>query len=214
MGNWPPQMNLQRNLQRYEGFWKFPCRWSCRKGQDHAFPGETWNLQWQYWTVCWCHWKPGTQDGLYVQCGVAPGLVGRNYFDNGFRPNIALLELLVIVTVVETWAEKLTGKHIILQCNNSATVTFINRMKSDIPEVMDLLRLVSKTCLKFQIWLKAVHIPSNLNLNYNDISRDRLDQFFKWNPTAVQMKMPLPTSVWPPTWILTQMMTYLTLEKK
>ena len=87
-------------------------------------------------------------------------------FKDGFKPNITLLELLAIVAALETWAEELAGKHIILHSDNSVTVAFINKMKSDIPAAMDLLCLVSKTCLSFQIWLKAEHLAGSLNMNW------------------------------------------------
>ena len=129
-------------------------------------------------------------------------------FTAGFRPNIALLELLVIATAVETWAPQLSGKRIVLRTDNAATVAFINRMKADIPAAMDILRLVSKTCLKFQIWLRAVHIEGSRNIDCDQISRGRLDLFFRQNPTASRTKQPLPSSIWPPIWTQTQMMTY------
>ena len=70
-------------------------------------------------------------------------------YNGGFRPNIALLELLAIAAAVETWVPQLSGKRILLRIDNAATVAFINRMKADIPAAMDILRLVAKTCLKF-----------------------------------------------------------------
>ena len=100
-------------------------------------------------------------------------------FQDGFQPNIALLELLAIVAVVETWAPQLASQRIVLHTDNSATVAFINRMRADIPTAMDLLRLVSNTCLKFQIWLRVVHIKGSWNVDFDQISRDRLDLFFK-----------------------------------
>ena len=134
-------------------------------------------------------------------------------FTNGFHPNITLLELLAIMAMVETWVPELARKRIVLCTDNAATVAFINRMKADIPAAMDLLRLVSKTCLKFQIWLKAVHIEGLQNIDCDQISRGRLDLFFKWNLTAARTKTALPSSIWPPTWTQTQMTTYYTLVK-
>ena len=132
-------------------------------------------------------------------------------FRSDFKPNIALLELLAIVTAVETWAEELAGKHIILRSDNAATVTFINKMKSDIPAAMEFLHLVSKTCLSFQIWLKAEHLAGSLNVDCDHISRNQLDLYFVWNPTAPRQCFPLPASIWPPSWTQTQMTatTYL-----
>ena len=129
-------------------------------------------------------------------------------FSDDFRPNIALLELLAIVAAVETWAHHLSGKRIILRSDNAATVVFLNKMRVDIPAAMLLLRKVSKTCLKFQIWLRADHIRGKNNIDCDLISRDRLDLFFKQNPTVAREKITLPQSIWPPTWTKRQMMTY------
>ena len=129
-------------------------------------------------------------------------------FQGDFRPNIAILELLAIVAAVETWAPRLSGKRIVLRSDNTATVGFINSMKADIPACMDLLRLVSTTCLRFQIWLKAVHISGSLNIDSNLISRDKLAVYFKRNPAASRERIPLPATVWPPTWTREHMMTY------
>ena len=68
---------------------------------------------------------------------------------NSFRPNIALLEFLVIATVVEVWALQLARKYVVLRSDNAAIMAFINRMRADIPATMDLLRQVTKTCLQF-----------------------------------------------------------------
>ena len=78
-----------------------------------------------------------------------------NLFDNEYKPNIALLELLVIVIAVEMWAAELASKSIVLHLDYMATVMFINKMQADIPVAMELLRHIMKTCLHFQIYLKA-----------------------------------------------------------
>ena len=51
-----------------------------------------------------------------------------NLFQNGFRPNIALLELFAIDAAVEVWVPELAGKFMVLRSDNAVMVTFINRM--------------------------------------------------------------------------------------
>ena len=85
-------------------------------------------------------------------------------FDNGCKPNIALLELLAIIMAVELWAPLLTRKVITLRSSNMSTVVFINKMKADIPTTIILLCHVTLTCLQFQIHLQAVHIEGIKNL--------------------------------------------------
>ena len=79
-------------------------------------------------------------------------------FHNNYKPNIMLLELFAIVVAVETWAAELAGKSIVLRSDNMATFVFINKMCVDIPAAMQLLRHLTKTCLHFQIYVKAGHI--------------------------------------------------------
>ena len=88
-----------------------------------------------------------------------------NLFDNGYKPNIALLELLAIVIAIETWAADLASKSIVLCLDNMATVIFINKMWTDIPAAMELLRHLTKSCLHFQIYLKAKHIKGDFNVD-------------------------------------------------
>ena len=128
-----------------------------------------------------CHLGMGCTYGVQWRQGLWSET---DLFRDNFKPNIALLELLAIVSAVETWAAELARKHIILQSDNAATVAFINKMKSDIPAAMDLLCKISKTCLSFQIWLKAAHLAGILNVDCDHISRNRLDLFFKQNLTA------------------------------
>ena len=85
-------------------------------------------------------------------------------------PNIALLELYTIVIAVETWAPEIAGKSVVLRTDNTATVSFINCMRGDIPTVMILLSYLALTCLSFQILVKAVHIRGVNNINSNLIS--------------------------------------------
>ena len=75
---------------------------------------------------CWDDW----QQGFWSET---------NLFDNGYKPNIALLKLLAIVIAVETWAADLASKSIVLHSDNMATVIFINKMRADIPAAMELL---------------------------------------------------------------------------
>ena len=126
-------------------------------------------------------------------------------FHNNYKPNIALLELLAIVLAVETWAAELAGKSIVLRSDNIATVAFINRMRADIPAAMQLLRHLTKTCLHFQIYVKARHIEGDRNIDCDLLSRGRLRQYLQRNPAANPTPLQLPATLWPPSWSISQM---------
>ena len=115
-------------------------------------------------------------------------------------PNIALLELLAIVMATELWAKSLQGQAIVLRSDNTATVTLINSMKSEIPAAQQLLKHMSLNCLHHQIFFKVVHIEGSRNILSDLLSRGKLAQFKTTHPTAQTHPEALPVSLWPPKW--------------
>ena len=121
------------------------------------------------------------------------------------NPNIALLELFAIVVAVELWAESLSGKSIILRSDNSATVSSINTMKSEIPAAQVLLKHMAIKCLLHQLFFKAVHIRGVDNGPSDLLSRGRIQAFKNLCPAANPRPTPLPAALWPPRWEVQQM---------
>ena len=72
-------------------------------------------------------------------------------FSDSFMPNIALLELLVIVTAFEIWAPEILASVVTLRLDNEATVVWIQSLKSDTPAAKKILCKLILTCLFFQI---------------------------------------------------------------
>ena len=60
-------------------------------------------------------------------------------YNNGFTPNIAILELYAIVLAIELWADGLAGHTVVLRSDNKATVGWLEHKNSDIPVMMYLL---------------------------------------------------------------------------
>ena len=129
-------------------------------------------------------------------------------FRHNFRPNIALLELLAVVTALDLWAPSLQGKTVTLRSDNMATCCFINRKKTDILAAMSLLRHLTLTCLQFQILVKSRHIEGAKNISADLISRKRFQQFRQLNPQADLTPLQPPPS-WPPHWEKKDMIPYL-----
>ena len=129
-------------------------------------------------------------------------------FKDNFRPNIALLEFFAIITALYVWAEQLAGKYVVLRSDNTATVAFINRMKADIPAAMDLLRKLTKTCLHFQIFVKAQHIDWILNCESDWLSRGMMSKFFQRHPQVPKTHPPLLSNLWPLQWTKQQMQCF------
>ena len=126
-------------------------------------------------------------------------------FADGFKPNIALLELYAIVIAVELWCRDLSGTGIILHSDNMATVNMINSMRAEIPAAHQLLKHLSLTCLRRQIYFKAIHIEGTLNTLTDSLSRLQFQRFHQLHPTANSQPDPLPANLWPPEWTSDQM---------
>ena len=92
---------------------------------------------------------------------------------NQITPNIALLELFAIVVAVEIWAPQLAGKAIVLRSDNTATVAYINTMKSEIPACQKLLKHMSLNCLHYQLFFKVVHVRGVENTLSDLLSRGK-----------------------------------------
>ena len=122
-----------------------------------------------------------------------------------YKPNIALLELFAIVTALTTWAQLLSGNHICLKSDNMAVVHMLNNKCSDCKAGMDLLRALTLTCLRFQTTVTATHIPGVINRESDLISRCRMEEFRTAFPHFRQNPDPLPPSIWPPMWNVTEM---------
>ena len=105
-------------------------------------------------------------------------------FDLDYHPNIALLELLAICMAGEIWAPQLSAKTITLWSDNQATCAWLTRKRCDIPVAMNLLGHLTKTCLLFQIHIKAKYIRTTDNTFSDLISRDHLDEFHALHPVA------------------------------
>ena len=128
-------------------------------------------------------------------------------FQADFKPNIALLELYAITLALEIWADQIARITITLCSYNIAKVCILNRKKAKIPAAKSLLCHLTKTCLNFQIIVKADHIPGVSNVNADLLSRGCLQEFQSLNPQADSELTSLPALLWPPVWIQLEMTT-------
>ena len=101
-----------------------------------------------------------------------------NLFTAQCTPNIALLELLAIVTAFEIWASEVSTSEVTLRSDNAVTVAWISIQKSDIPAAKQLLEKLILTCLFFQIHVKIQHIEGKSNEKSDLVSRFCMQEFF------------------------------------
>ncbi|XP_061173384.1 uncharacterized protein LOC133182551 [Saccostrea echinata] len=98
--------------------------------------------------------------------------------------DISLLELIPIVLGIIIWAENLRDKKLLLHIDNSALVYIINRKSSEIKRVMTFVRMLVLHTLKFNIQIKAQHIPGVKNEIADAISRFQWSRFRQLAPWA------------------------------
>ena len=127
-------------------------------------------------------------------------------FSDNFNPNITILELYEIVVAVEIWSPLIKGSELILKSDNAATCYWINKKGVQIPMAMQLLRHLTLHCLLFQIHVSANHLSSTNNRKSDLISRFRMTKFFNENLAINRMLDPIPSSLWPPSWLRQDML--------
>jgi hypothetical protein len=96
---------------------------------------------------------------------------------------ISVLELCGIVIAAISWGQKWRGKRITVRCDNTAAVAAINTGFCQNELMMELVRELWYTCCTHLFELRAVHVAGVVNVDADDLSRDRVDKFLSRNPT-------------------------------
>jgi len=88
--------------------------------------------------------------------------------------SINVLEFFAVVYFVLIWRHELKGYIVRTNCDNSATVSWLARMracgKSPVSEA--LMKLFALVCLKFDIRIISFHLPGIFNVYADFLSRD------------------------------------------
>jgi hypothetical protein len=88
--------------------------------------------------------------------------------------SINVLEFFAVVYFVVSWRHELKGYVVRTNCDNSATVSWLTRMracgKSPVSEA--LMKLFALVCLKFDIRIISFHLPGIFNIYADLLSRD------------------------------------------
>ena len=98
--------------------------------------------------------------------------------------NITLLELVPIVQALEAWGPILRNQCVRLNTDNQALSHIINSQTSKENLVRILIRKLVLIALKFNILVKAVHIPGSLNSLSDALSRLQVAKFHLSHPSA------------------------------
>ena len=110
------------------------------------------------------------------------------------QPEISITwqELFAIVVACQIWGESLQNKRIILNCDNESVVNIVNSKRSRIPRAMDLLRHLTLLTLKYNIYIRAKHIPGKYNEIADSLSRFQFQRFRLLAPQADAIPQKIP----------------------
>lgn len=91
--------------------------------------------------------------------------------------DITFKELLPIVLALEIWGCNMKNQCIVLHTDNHAVVHIINKQTCKVPVVMCLVRRLVLASMKFNILLRAEHIPGKYNILPDLLSRLQIKKF-------------------------------------
>ena len=112
--------------------------------------------------------------------------------------NITFLELVPIVQALESWGPLLRNQCVQLNTDNQALSHIINKQSSKDNLIRIFIRKLVLTALKFNILVKAIHIPGKTNKLSDALSRLQVAQFLLLHPSAANSPTPttpLPSSL-------------------
>ena len=107
---------------------------------------------------------------------------------------ITFLELVPVVLAFYLWSKELANKKIILHIDNQALLSVLNKRSSKSKMVMSLVRPLVLICMQYNLFFRAVYIPTKLNIIADSISRKQWDRFRQAAPRADHFPLPIPSA--------------------
>ena len=98
--------------------------------------------------------------------------------------SITWRELYAIVVAVATWGLKLTGKKVLIYCDNEAVTFILKKGTSKDDNIMTLVRKLFFLCADYNVELTALHIVGIKNEIADALSRGDLEHFRDLAPDA------------------------------
>ena len=133
--------------------------------------------------LLWC--KPDTvlsTDSCLAGCG---GVCGDEYFHAAYpehikKQNLCInaLEMLTVTVALKVWSKKLTGKRVLIYCDNLVTVNAINTGKVKDCFLLQNVREQCYLCALHECEVKAVHLPGVENRLPDALSRWSLSEHY------------------------------------
>ena len=108
--------------------------------------------------------------------------------------NITAKELFPILLAAATWGREWHSCHVVVNCDNEAVVTVVNKGSARDPVVGHLLHCLHFFAVHYQFSLSAVHISGRDNTMADALSRNHLQSFFFF-PQADPVPVQIPQAV-------------------
>lgn len=95
------------------------------------------------------------------------------WVETGVTKNITLLELFLVLVALAVWGVSFANRQILLHTDNKGVLYAVNCLSSSSEMVVRILRHIVWFCLRYNIWLKARHLPGVDNAIADSLSRFR-----------------------------------------
>ena len=105
--------------------------------------------------------------------------------------DIALKELAALVLAVMTWSSALSGKRILVHCDNQAVVAVTKSGTCKNQVIMSLMRYFVLQCLKRDLSVVVSYIPSEENTGPDLLSRMKVKEFRRCFPVSQEYATPI-----------------------
>ena len=112
--------------------------------------------------------------------------------DHQLSNGITWKELFPIVLAIDTWGPLLQNKCITLHSDNYAVVYILNKQTTKNACVMHLVRRFVISCMKYNLLIKAVHVPGKFNQLPDALSRFQIAKSHSLAPWMDEKPTPVP----------------------
>ncbi|XP_061196001.1 uncharacterized protein LOC133204278 [Saccostrea echinata] len=136
--------------------------------------------------------------GIYFMGKWAYGPWPNSWAEQGITRDMNLLELFPVVVAITLWQSHFANSMLVFHIDNMSVVHIINSLTSKWDRVMNLVRKLVLICLKSNVCIKAICIPTKQNFIAYSLSRFQwvMRRFRRLAPQAVLWHTPLPSHIW------------------
>ena len=133
---------------------------------------------------------------IYFQGKWAQSYWPKHWIENRTLRDMTFLELFPVVVSIFIWGSNLRNKKLVFRVDSESVVIIINKKSSKSIRVMSLVRVLVLSTLKYNIVIKAKHIPGKINKIADSLSRSDWQLFKNHCPEADQHGTEIPNHLW------------------